>query len=249
MTAMHLLPHAERFARAREKRIALLRFLRQNIYTSADVAAELLQLSRSPANQTLAAMGRDGLIRRESIGSGLSRPIVLWGITAHGQGFAFNPASGEQPCDRIFEPGRVGLSVLQHTLDLQLLQVKAERAGWTDWQLGDRLQKWVAGQGRPDAIATTQEGVRVAIECERTMKTTKRYSVVLADRLQAIKRGEFQFCIWLCPDAEMAQRLEAIVKNISVVRVASLQQRVDPEKHHTKIKFLSYGQWPKEVLL
>ena len=241
--ASKLMLPTERAARTAEKRQLLLRFLRTNYYTTADIAGLLLGItSRQGVHTTLSAMERDDLLRREVVEAN-SRRWTLWGITPHGQAMAFDPANGEQPERKYFEAGRVGLSVLAHTLDLQRFSILAERAGWTDWQFGDQLEKWQAGQSRPDALLTAPGGVRIALECERTIKTVKRYEAILSDRLQAIKRGEFARCLWLCPTRDQATRLKTIIVGIKNVAVGGTRAPI-LERHLASLSFAPYEEFP-----
>ncbi|RLJ64766.1 hypothetical protein DFR35_1412 [Sulfurisoma sediminicola] len=240
------LPPQERAARITEKRQALLRFLRKNLYTSAEIAGLLLGISsRQGVHTTLAAMERDELLRRETVEAN-GRRWTLWGITSHGQAFAFDPDNGEQPESKYFEAGRVGLTVLAHTLDLQRVSILAERAGWTEWLLGDQMEKWHASQSRPDALTTSPSGIRFAIECERTIKTVKRYEVILSDRLQAIKRGQFARCLWLSPTPELSSRLRAIVTGIKDIPVAGTRAQIE-DRHLETLMFASYQDFPENV--
>lgn len=230
---------ANRAARTASKRHALLRFLRKNYYTTAEIVGLVMGIaSRQGVHTTLAAMERDDLLHRETVEAN-GRSWTLWGITAHGQALAFDPVAGERPEGKYFEAGRVGLTVLAHTLDLQRIGIQIERAGWTDWQLGDRLEKWQADVSRPDALVTSPQGSRVAIECERTIKTVKRYEVVLSDRLKAIKRGQFQRCVWLCPTGELATRLQTIITGIEDVIVAGSRVKIQ-ERHLAMLAFGGY---------
>ena len=236
----------ERAARIAEKRQALLRFLRNNIYTTAEIAGLLLGISsRQGVHTTLAAMERDEFLRRECVEAN-GRRWTLWGITSHGQAFAFNPDRGEQPESKYFEVGRVGLTVLAHTLDLQRISLLAERAGWGEWMLGDQIEKWHASQSRPDALTTSPSGIRFAIECERTIKTVKRYEVILSDRLQAIKRGQFARCLWLSPTPELSSRLMAVVTGIKDIPVAGTRAQIE-DRHLATLMFASYQYFTENV--
>jgi len=230
---------ADRAARTTSKRHALLRFLRKNYYTTAEIAGLVMGItSRQGIHTTLAAMERDGLLRRETVDAN-GRKWTLWGVTAHGQALAFDPDAGERPESKYFETGRVGHTVLAHTLDLQRISIQVKRAGWTDWQLGDRLEKWQADISRPDALVISPKGNRVAIECERTIKTVKRYEAILSDRLQAIKRSQFQRCVWLCPTPELAVRLQTIITSIKDVAVAGSRVSIQ-ERHLAMLAFGGY---------
>ena len=241
-----LLPPSERVERTSLKRKLLLRFLRINLFTSAEIAGLLIGVkSRQGIHTTLLALEKDELLRREVFEIN-GRRWTLWGITSHGQAFAFDPDLGEIPESKYFEHGRVGLSVLAHTLDIQRLSIIAAQFGWTNWQLGDRIEKWQAGQSRPDVIVKAPSGCTVALECERTIKTAKRYQVVLSDRLQAMKRGEFARCIWLCPTQDLANRLKMIITAIKYVSVAGTQVAIQ-ERHHSLLCFAAYSDFPLEM--
>lgn len=242
-----LLPPSERKERTAAKRQAILRLLRDEIYTTREVVQELLGVAPTPAKMTLAAMARDGLLRMEQVDCPSGWRPFLWGITAEGQAMAFDPAT-EQPGERVFEPGRVGLTVVRHTITIQRCRIRAERCGWTNWQAGDRLGHWGKDQGRPDAIATAPNGERLAIEVEHTLKTTKRYEAVLWDRLRQVKAGNFERICWLTDDADRAQRLEAIIKNITEFTREHAGQkhhvRIDPAVHHPRLIFKPLADWP-----
>lgn len=238
---------SERSERTALKRYTILRFLKTNYFTTAEIAGLLLGInSRQGVHTTLVAMERDGLLRRESVEAN-NRRWMLWGITPHGQAMAFDPAAGEEPEYKYFEAGRVGLSVLMHTLDLQRLSILAERAGWTDWRLGDRLSKWQAGQSRPDALVTSPSGVTISVECERNIKSLKRINRVLLDRLQAIKRGDFSHCVWLCPTKDQANRLQAITLSIKELNIAGTAIQIQ-ERHRATLHFAAFEDFPNNIL-
>ena len=242
-----LLPPRERKERTAAKRKAILRLLRDEIYTTREVIQELLALAPTPAKMTLSAMARDGLLRMEQVQCSNGWRPYLWGITSEGQGAAFDVAT-EQPSDRIFEPGRVGLTVLRHTIAIQLCHIRAERSGWTHWQAGDKLGVWEKGEGRPDAIATTPDNERIALEVELTLKTTKRYESVLWDRLRQLKSGNFERICWVTDGVDRARRLESIIKNITGFTREHAGQRhhvmIDPAVHHPRMIFISLAEWP-----
>lgn len=205
---------AERAARSAEKRQSLLRFLKDEVYTNADIVGLLLGLnSRQAVHATLTSMERDGLVTRATVETESGRKATLWGITPEGQFLAFDPAT-EKPESRYFEPSRVGLSILLHTLDAQKIRILAERAGWSNWIKGDRVGLAVK-QGRPDALLTSPTGEVVALEIERTHKTYKRYQAILLERLRQIRAEKFSKCVWLVPSQAKAERLRVVFKTIT----------------------------------
>ncbi len=235
---------ADRRARSAQKVGAVLRFLRQEIWSSQDILGGVMGVeSRTAAHKNLARMEDEGLLRRhkvEGLGGGA---ITLWGITSHGQALAFDPAT-EAPVASYFEPNRVAEITIRHALDLQRLRMQGERAGWRDWTNGDRLPELLKGGKRPDAMATSPAGLKTAIEIERTIKTSKRYEQILASYLMALKSEQVHQVVWLSPTDDLALRLRAIVLGIRSVTIQKQRFAVDPQKHHGRLSFLGYRQWP-----
>lgn len=238
---------AGRQQRAMEKRRQVLRFLRQEIWSCQDILGSVMGVqSRTAAHKNLARMEAEGLVRRhriETLGGG---GLTLWGITSHGQAMAFDPES-EQPVSAYFEPGRIAEVTIRHELDLQRLRLQAERAGWTDWINGDRLQDLLKGGKRPDAMATSPQGLRTAIEIERTMKTSKRYEQILASYLMALKAEQLDRVVWLSPTEDFTLRLRAIVLSIRSVTIQGHRFPIDPQRHHSRLTFMAYATWPQGV--
>lgn len=232
-----LLSPAQREQRIAEKRSRLLRFLRDEIYTTAPIAGQVMGIrSRQAIYTTLLRISRDGEIRSANLDTG--DRTILWGITPHGQACAYDPDT-EAPADKIFEPGRVGKLVLNHTLDLQRIRLMVEAAGWVDWVAGDRMGKWKKGMSRPDALVTHPNGNRVAIEVERTIKTRKRYASIIVERLRAVKEGHISRVVYTCPTIDQARRLKGLFEQIPWVPVNG--QRVAlTEKHRSAFTFTDY---------
>ena len=234
---------ADRRARSAQKVGAVLRFLRQEIWSSQDILGGVMGVeSRTAAHKNLARMEDEGLLRRhkvEGLGGGA---ITLWGITSHGQALAFDPAT-EAPAavEQLLRTPRVGA---RHRAGLQRLRMQGERAGWRDWTNGDRLPELLKGGKRPDAMATSPAGLKTAIEIERTIKTPKRYEQILASYLMALKSEQVHQVVWLSPTDDLALRLRAIVLGIRSVTIQKQRFAVDPQKHHGRLSFLGYRQWP-----
>lgn len=236
---------AQRKERAADKRHVLLRFLRDEVYTTAPIAARLLDLSERQTARTLAGMARDELLTSKRITTDSGWSPTLWGITAHGQGMATE--EGEFPAERVFEPARVPLSMLKHTLGLQRIRAQAQAAGWTDWQSGDRLATFDA-ESRPDAIATGQQGTVWCVEYERTMKRRSRYERILFTRLRAIRAGQYAKCVWVCDTPRAAELLRGMLTSLREfdIKHAGQKQRVviDPARHHALLHFVSINEFP-----
>lgn len=234
----------ERAARAHEKRHALLRFLRDELYTTPPVAALVMRCGERAARQTVAALERDGLVRRHSFVfmPGLP-PVVLVAVTEHGQGMAFYPDKGEQPVERVFEPGRYSLTYLHHTTAMQRLRVAAEQSGVIKkWLPGEMLGAGRKHEKRPDAVLLTGGGVRVAIEVERSLKSQKRYAAVLCGHLEAIQQKKWSRALWVSPTDDFAKRVRALVLSTRRARISGIDTMLD-ESHFLPLSFTAYDNF------
>lgn len=209
---MPLIPHshAERLAAQAAKRRRLLAWLRTEIWTTHEIAGDVMGVrDRRSISTTLAAMARDGLVTIDTVENSHGVFKVV-GITMDGQSAA---ATGDKAMvPRTYERGRIGLTVLNHTLDLQRLKLACLRAGWQNWVRPD-AQKWGKSH-RPDAIAVTPAGIPVAIECERTLKTLKRYRTVVANHIGAMKKNDFRHVVYVSPEPEKVRNVERLLRNL-----------------------------------
>lgn len=238
-----LLPPAGRIARVQEKRRKVLRWLRDEIWSTPEVLGQIMGLTaRQGVYQTLAKMERDGYLASADITIFKKSTQRIVGITAHGLACAFD---ADEPFEKrpTFEPSKVKLSTLQHETDIQLLRVQAERGGWTNWTPGARLGASQAGANRPDAIVVDPQMRVVAVEVERTIKTTKRYEAILSQYLQAVAKGQYGRIVWVCPTEDLAARLRRIVLSISAVPINGKRITLEP-RHYELLSFLEYAQWP-----
>ncbi len=234
--------HAQRFARAAEKRRLILRFLREELYTSPEVISELLGVEARAARATVAALERDGLVKRHPIqlGDGLSRFWVI-GITPRGQSMAFDPEKNENVIERSFEPARFSLVSLKHTLAVQRARIQAVNTGKVkQWVNGDRLAAVKKGVKKPDAVCLTITGQRIAIEVERSVKAPKAYRDVLAGHLTAMHQGKWNRVVWICPDATTRDRVQRLILGIKRLQIAGIDTRIDPAQHHANLAFTTY---------
>ena len=236
----YLMPAAARRARAQQKRQLILRFLREEIWANVANIGELLRVKPIAAIRTLEKLANEDLLRHHLLPT-MGGHLVLYGITPHGQALAAK--DGEEIFEKVFMPSRVAPTYARHTLDIQLLRIRAERTGWTAWVNADRLDKWEAGQMRPDAFATSPQRKRVAIECERTIKSPKRYLDILNGWLQSIRKGEVDRVVWVSPDERIRDRLRQIVTSITHLRIAG-QEVLIPRDRFDNLTFLTYAEWP-----
>lgn len=238
---MALIPHshAERMAAQAAKRRRLLAWLRNEIWTGYDIGGDVMGIThRGTIANTLTSMARAGLVvlDRIEIPHG-SLPII--GITMDGQSAA--AGMDREFIPRRYEPGRIGLAMIDHTLDLQRLKLACLRAGWKNWTRPD-ADKMVASY-RPDAVAVTPAGVTVCLECERTLKSKKRYQAILTNHLSAIKKNAFSHVIYACQSADKARNVERLFRSIPVLLVGGETIRTTP-KIDVHFSFVVYSDLP-----
>lgn len=228
---------SERQSRAEQKRRTLLRFLRDEVWSSLSTLAVLTKLSEAAMFKTLCQLERDGYLLRHKV---TQLRLSLWGITPKGLLFAWDVDEIMEPRPH-FEPSKLAVVTIQHYLDTQRARLAAEAAGWSQWTPGNRLPKNI--KKRPDAVATAPNGHRMAIEIERSIKTLKRYESIFSFYLQAIKRGELAMVHYVCPDAEFAPRLQRIFALITAVPVAGERIPIT-EKHRARFPVFALKNWP-----
>ena len=238
-----LLSPEARTVRVQAKRRAALRWLRDEIWSTPEILGQVMGLTaRQGVYQTLSKMERDGFLASADILIFRKSTQRIVGITSHGLAHAFD---ADEPLQRrpTFEPSKVKLTTLQHEVDIQKLRLQAEKAGWTSWMPGTRLGTSKGGINRPDATVLDSEQTVVAVEVERTIKSLKRYEVILSQYLQAIAKGEYGRVIWVCPTPDLTARLRRVVLSIKAVPVNGKKIALEP-RHYQLLAFLPYSNWP-----
>lgn len=196
--------------RANEKRRLFLRFLRDEVFTTIQVAAVVMRCGLRAAQQTVAGMEKAGLVRRHTVRILECLPETsIIGITHHGQAMAFVPEK-EVPMERVFEPSKYSMVGLQHRLDLQCIRVSLlENDCVIGWTPGELLETSKGGQ-RPDALAELASGKYIAVEVERTLKSQKRYRSIAQGHFGSFMAGGWSGVVYVCPDKLTAKRVQAM---------------------------------------
>ena len=232
----------ERKMRIREKRKALVQFLASEIYTHHSIVQELLHLGRRQTDRTLVGSQRAGLLHKHQVDLGYGKLVPIWGLT---------PKAGLLLNTGYFEPGRVSPTKLEHALSLQRARVRAEAAGWEDWQNERRILSEGAFSRKkkkiPDAVATSPNGSRVAIELERTIKTSKRYRAILAHYVVMIERGDIEKVIYITDSAGVATRLRSLFHAFDYVLLSGRRYSLKGSKNLDRFSFCSLRDWPGSV--
>jgi len=227
--------HAQRCARAQAKAEILLNFLASGeVYTSADIAADMLQIDRRRAAATLKSLEYQGALKCETH-SVNARMLRIHGITPHGLAMA------GQFDGQFFELGRTNPSWINHRLEGQRMRVKAEAAGWTNWAT-ERTLRMQNLKKVPDAVAASPAGCRVAVEIERHCKTPKRYAQLIVAYLLEIKNEKYAEVHFVSPSG-IEKLIRTSFSKIKTVKFNGETVRLE-EKHLARFKFFSFDQWP-----
>lgn len=230
----------ERQVRIDHKRRVLLQFLRDESWSNLSNLAGVMNLSEPAMFKTLCQLERDGFLLRHKVAQ---LRLSLWGITSKGLMFAWDEYEPMENRPH-FEPSKLSIVNIHHYLDIQRARLAAERAGWSGWVPGNRLPKDI--KKRPDAVATTPSGHRVAIEIERSIKTIKRYEAIFAIYLQMIKHGDYMMVHYVCPDIAFAPRLSRLFQLIQAVPVVGERVSIT-EKHRARFPVYALENWPPVV--
>lgn len=227
-------------ARRDLKQQRLLAFLASGeTYTSTEIAAEVMGVSRSRALLTLRSFERESLIKSEKHHGAAQHYLVIWGLTDHGAGMI---GVDDAP---IFQLGRTNPAYITHKIDGQRMRLAAEAAGWRDWT----PERMMAGRGLkkvPDAAATNPAGQRVAIEIERNAKSTKRYQEIVLAYIQSFKSGAFHHVDFVCPTPQIR---DAVQRRVGLVRSVTFAGERVPltDAHRARFKFYDFSAWPPEA--
>lgn len=242
----NLIPHshAQRMARREDKRRKVLAFLRSELWTLPEIIGLVAGVADlRTIRSTIAGMVRDELVTTEACVLPSGRRVELVGITMSGQAQAAYLLS-KPLAERAFERGRAGLAQVDHRADLQRLRIQLAQAGWTGWVYPDRQpvpEKSQAGSHRPDAIAIAPDGAVCAIECERSVKTSKRYRAIIGQHLSAIARGDYTRVIYTSPSEPTRVAVRSLVTGCERAIVSGRDMTLTDE-HRTLFRFYTYQE-------
>lgn len=246
-----LMPHAARMARHTEKTLMVLQFLREEMWSSTHVLSVLLGVAYSTTHQLMKRMSDAQLIKSVPMfiaGTRGATRVVLHGITHHGLAMSF-PLDSTTEIGRVWEPSKISPLFVPHQLELQEARLRAQGAGWQSW----RPARLLSGMGLPklpDAETIDPDGVSVAIELERHIKSLRRYEVVIGSYILVIKQQRrWQRIDYLCPNLELAHRLSHAFSRVEQVRVeatATHPGRCGPieQTHLDLFRFYAVEDWP-----
>ncbi|EAA5436891.1 hypothetical protein EWG81_23700 [Salmonella enterica subsp. enterica serovar Muenchen] len=230
--------YKKRMARNEEKIDIVLRFLRDEYCTTAEMVAQLLGVEAiQPVYRFLNKMTDKGYLRHHNFMIE-GRSVRLWGLTPHGVAFSF---ADDEPLEDLtaFQPSSVAVSTLAHKLDIQRTRLRMEARGATNWRYMNALKS--NGLKQPDALATV-DGKTLAFEIERTVKSRKRYKEIVSNYLFNRKAHGIDEIWYICPDARSRLRVEKAITGVDeIVHPTTGEARktatLDPARLFAPFKF------------
>lgn len=237
--------YEERMKRAKEKDSAVMQFLVDETWSTARVLQALLgDIAKSNMSTLLKRLEKKEFIRSHQY-SIEGKAVMVYGITPHGLLMTQDPDDYEERPH--FEPAKVSLSTIPHQVMLQRARLKAEAAGFTQWVRGERLGNDI--HKRPDAVTVHPDGYKVAIEVERTAKTSKRYQQIIGEYIQLFQKKEVGRIHYICENG-FEKRLQGVFKRIDkayyTVEGTDRKGTFEVQEKHLKVfEFYDIENWPQ----
>ena len=250
-----------------ESEMLVLQFLFMENWSSAKNLCDLLRIDQRKLLTILKPLLKSKFLK-EVLQQVMGGEVQLYAITHAGRKYLSQQAVSNSPLDH--QPSRplalnsrskllssrISPTFVPHRLDVQMLRIRAERAGWSGWICADVGQPLKlnqlnelhlnsslhSSQHRPDAWCTDPFGERVCIECERTIKSKARYASILCDYLLALRRGEFDRVVWVCPDPKLRDKLQMLMTSITHVQIGAASAII-PRSRFERFKFMSFDEW------
>ena len=216
----------------------LLRYLFEETWTHTEIIHDLVtDVPESDIASMLVRLQDEKLIRSCEFAITPRSTDIFWGITQKGVE-QVKLDSGRTENRPSFTKRMLNPTNILHRLDVQRLRLVAERNGWRHWWSEATAGVSKKGGIRPDAIVQRPDGLWVAIEVERILKSRKRYPDIFARHLNAWRERHWDLVYYLCPDRKTASGLKTIYSEISQVEIVGLEIGVTDE-HRSRLRFFA----------
>ena len=196
----------------------ILRFLIEENYSSLENIARLMNTTKQTSLRITRHLCDKEYLTKVEINIGLARPISVFQPTNTGIMFALEE---NQIMPELREVSKVNATTIYHDLQLQKIRFKLEQQGYrqfqSSWQLTKILRKRKEKAPKiPDYTCVDPHGNKVAIEYERTIKTTRRYREIIGQYLDIKERGIIKRVIYFT-DAGFANKLKQMFYSIEYI--------------------------------
>ena len=171
----------------------VLKWLFEFEYSNADILEKATARSKSAINKALKRMEFKKLIKSH-------KPQILrhkiWGITLNG---VSRIAEDDYDENRVFNFNKFNEFSALHHYDIQRVKLYIRKNGFNFYHT---RRSFIGTKGKvPDGIMETKRG-NVAIEVERTMKSTKRYQQIWGEYVKDINDGKYIAVNYFLTDKE-----------------------------------------------
>lgn len=227
----------ERMQRAEVLEFKVLKFLRDQCYSSPKILAQVAGLSERAIYKKLNSLLRKGWLSNYKY-EGI--PFSVWGITRQGLAFAWDDDEVME-FRNPFQPSRAKPLMLTHELAIQQARINYELAGGTDWTAGHLLPS--STKQRPDAVVSLIER-KIFIEYESTIKSKQRYQQIWSNYLQMIARKELDAVHYICPNEKFSLSLNRVFGLLQTLPVAGEIVTI-LEKHRSRFEVFALNDWPQ----
>lgn len=162
---------------------------------------------------------------------------VLWGITTKGLGYTHLTADQEFDWKH-FQPSKVNLSLLSHTLDIQYIHVQCIKNNLR-FISGSKLGMRDTMDKVPDAIIYAQQGT-IAIEVERHIKSKRRYNPIVYNYLKAIKQGLYQKILYVAPTERQKEAIKKSILNLGYITADAGSSKIKYKLEKSYLDFFGF---------
>ncbi len=220
--------------RGEELEMKVLRFLHTESYSNFKNLMELTRIDKSNLSRLLRRLTKKNMLKKHDLVFD-THNVLLWGILDEG---IHKVADIDNAPLYNFQPKKVSISTINHTLMNQRVRLAIEHLGWTDWENSDR-KKFISKYSvthRPDAIVTNPNRVIMAIETELTLKTSLRYRSIAKSHVEAIKENFWHHVVYIVRDEEYKKMLNRRFDGIKYVQFDN--SRHDFDKHYRQYFYI-----------
>ena len=206
----HLVPKAKQAKRIREVRMAVLKFLYFERYTTVRVIRNLVgYTSYQGTNALLRKMEATGHIKRHRLTNLGGQGFSLWGITLKGCAAIYDREKMPFKRTRGFDTQKVYLATLDHLIETQLLKCRIINS---DRHISLKyINPNLWEHTKPDILAKLNDGdgeyTLITYQIELYLKPDERYRDIIGDYIPNIKRGNCEFILWCTPDEKTKNKL------------------------------------------
>ncbi|NNM53016.1 MAG: hypothetical protein HKM02_12465 [Pseudomonadales bacterium] len=221
----------------REYDTQLLQFLGEEGYSHVNLLGLWIQKHPTTVRRYLNRLEEQGYVQPRILPSLLQRD--LWQLTRHGRLLL---------CEQ--SPSYTGpTSVLAslHHLTLQEIRIKARNLGYTSW-LGERSCRRLAQEADPtwpkvpDALCTTPQGLRLALELELNRKPVWRYQEAIDHYAYLLHEQDIDEVHYLVPP-NLLRSLYRLFETIDSIHLFG-QTWPLPDVLRQHIRVMNLNTWP-----